>query len=143
MTRPFGDPQFSSKMCEICCQRLRSRSQCIQLAGFKIEKHLFLLFFQEPPPPKSTFKCNQGDLGLVVTHLQRSVSNECVRYLQIQVMAEEASSQWVNRFWCTMLHCLVCFRKAGALFPFFQTKCNTIEQSHMNLLCLIGLLAGL
>lgn len=57
-------------------------------------------------------------------------------------MAEEASSPWGNTFWCAVLHCLVCFRK-GAPFPFFQTKCNTIEQSHMNLLCLIGLLAGL
>lgn len=27
-------------------------------------------------------------------------------------------------------------------FPLFQAKCNTIEESHMNLLCLIGLLAG-
>lgn len=50
--------------------------------------------------------------------------------------------QWVNTFWYTMLQCLACFRKTGAPFPFSQAKCNTIEQSHMNLLCLIGLLAG-
>lgn len=54
----------------------------------------------------------------------------------------EGNPQWVNTFWYTMLQCLVCFRKKQDPFPLFQAKCNTIGQSHMNLLCLIGLLAG-
>lgn len=109
--------------------------------GSKLKGTCSYDFFQEPPPPRSTSTCQQGHL--VLTHFRRRAGNECVRCLHIQVVAEEAWSQRVNTFWCTMLHCLVCFRKAGAPFPFLQTKCNTIEQSHMNLLCLIGLLAGL
>lgn len=41
---------------------------------------------------------------------------------------------------CLSVSCV--FEKTRSPFSLFQATCNTIEQSRMNLLCLVGLLAG-
>lgn len=41
-----------------------------------------------------------------------------------------------------MPQCLVCLRKKRTPLPLFQATCYTIEQSHMNLLRVLGLLVG-
>lgn len=80
--------------------------------------------------------------------LQSRVCKECIRYAQATSTRRRhlpARMRCSTRGECTWIHNAsvshLSSRKTEPPFSLFQAAHNTMEQSHMNLLCLIGLLA--